>query len=88
MNGKYFKLMMIKNGEPQQINEAERTKLEAKIRRDFKLEPNTHLSKNNFYLIERSSGSKLFTLRLARAKFKRGELSKGEFGLSWLIYYA
>ncbi len=77
--GRYFRLMMLKDGEPHQIGPAERTKLEDGINRDFGLMPNTHLSKNDFYLIERSSsGKKMLTLRLPRAKFKREELSAGE----------
>ncbi len=77
-NGKYYRLMLLKNGSPQPINQSERTNLETKIRQELGLEPNTHLSKNDFYLIERASGKKLFTLRLPRAKFKREKLSSGE----------
>ncbi|MBI2592382.1 hypothetical protein HYW36_02815 [Candidatus Saccharibacteria bacterium] len=76
--GKYFRLMMLKNGEPAQINVPERANLETRIKQDLGLEPNTHFSKNDFYLIERASGKKLFTLRLPRAKFKREKLSAGE----------
>ena len=76
--GRYFRLMLLKDGAPQPIAQSERAELEAKIKREFRLEPNTHLSKNNFYLIERASGRKLFTLRLPRAKFKREKLRAGE----------
>ena len=76
--GKYFRLMMLKDGEPSQINPSERANLESKIKQDFGLSPNTHQSKNDFYLIQRTSGQKLLTLRLSRAKFKREGLSSGE----------
>jgi len=78
LNGKYFRLMMIRNGEPSQIDEPTRDKLQAHIAKSFGLQPNTHLSKNDFYIIERQSGNKLFTLRLARAKFKREKTANGE----------
>lgn len=78
VNGKYFRLMLLKDGSPYQMGEVERAKLEAKIKHGFSLEPNTHLSKNDFFMIERSSGKRLFTLRLARDKFKRDELQAGE----------
>ena len=78
LKGKYFRLMMLKDGEPTQITPPDRASLETRIKQDFGLIPNTHLSKNDFYLIERTSGQKLLTLRLSRAKFKREELSSGE----------
>lgn len=77
-NGKFFRLMKIKNGEPSQIDELTRTKLTTKISGNFGLEPNSHLSRNDFYIIERASGSKLFTLCLPRAKFKREKTANGE----------
>lgn len=75
---KYFRLMMLKGGEPAQIEASERARLEAKIKHDFLLQPNTHLSKNDFYLIKRKSGKRLLTLRLAKAKFERIKLPAGE----------
>src|SRR3989344_59081 len=78
LKGKYFRLMMLKDGEPTQITPPDRANLETRIKQDFGLIPNTHLSKNDFYLIQRTSGQKLLTLRLSRAKFKREELSSGE----------
>ncbi len=76
--GGYFRLMLLKNGSPHQLDVSERNKLEANISHDFGLEANTHLSRNDFYLIERSSGKRLLTLRLPRAKFKREKLPAGE----------
>jgi len=78
IEGKYFRLMLIKDGEPSQISAAERAKLETAIKCDYNLELNSHLSRNEFYIIERSSGNKFLTLRLPRAKFKRERLSSGE----------
>ncbi len=78
LKGRYYRLMLLKDGSPQPMNQSERTKLEAKMKQELRLEPNAHLSKNDFYLIERTSGKKLFTLRLPRAKFKREKLSAGE----------
>lgn len=78
LRGKYYRLMLLRDGSPQPMNQNERTKLETKLKQELRLEPNAHLSKNDFYLIERSSGKKLFTLRLPRAKFKREKLSAGE----------
>jgi tRNA (guanine6-N2)-methyltransferase len=76
IKGSYYRLMLLKGGEPQQMDAAQRAKLEARIQQDYQLEPNTHLSKNDFYLIERSSGKKLFTLKLSRSK--REKLAAGE----------
>lgn len=78
LKGRHYRLMLLKNGSPQPMNQNERTKLEAEIKQGLGLEPNAHLSKNDFYLIERTSGKKLFTLRLPRAKFKREKLPAGE----------
>lgn len=78
LKGKYFRLMMLKNGAPHPIDSVERADIEAQIKSDFRLETNTHLSKNDFYVIERQSGRKLFTIRLSRVKFKRETLSAGE----------
>jgi len=78
LKGRYYRLMLQKDGSPQPMNQNERTKLEAEIKQGLGLEPNAHLSKNDFYLIERRSSKKLFTLRLPRAKFKRDKLSAGE----------
>ena len=78
LRGKYFRLMLLKNGTANQLEVSERTKLESKIKQEFGLEPNTHLSKNDFYVIERLSGNRLFTLRLPKAGFKKEKLSKGE----------
>ncbi len=76
--GKYYRLMLLKDGTPQPLSQNERSKLEARIHNEFGLEANAHLSKNDFYLIERTSGKQLFTLRLPRAKFKREKLVAGE----------
>ena len=76
--GSYFRLMLLKNGTAHQLGVSERTKLESRIKHEFGLEPNTHLSKNDFYVIERLSGNRLFTLRLPKAGFKKEKLSKGE----------
>ena len=78
LKGKYFRLMLLKEGEPRSIQQDGKEEFETKIKQTYKLEPNTHLSKNDFYLIERKSGQKLLTLRLPKAKFKREKLSAGE----------
>lgn len=78
IKGKHFRLMRLKDGSPQPMDATERTKLQARIKRDFGLVPHARFSKTDFYLIERSSGKKLFTLRLSRAKFKRETISGGE----------
>lgn len=78
IKGKHFRLMRLKDGSPQPMDPAERTKLQARIQRDFDLVPHARFSKTDFYVIERSSGKKLFTLRLSRAKFKRETISGGE----------
>ena len=70
--------MLLQEGTPQPIQKTERARLEAKIKQEYGLKPNIHLSKNDFYLIERSSGKRLFTLRLPRARFKREKLNAGE----------
>lgn len=78
LKGKHFRLMMLKDGKPQPIDDTERAELEAKIIHNYGLEPNAHLSKNDFYVIERSYGKRLLALRLPKAKFKREKLSYGE----------
>lgn len=78
LKGKYFRLMYVKNGEPKQLSTSERTVFESKIKRDFNLVSDARQSRNDFYVIQRQSGTKLFTLRLARAKFKRDKLLAGE----------
>lgn len=78
IDGRFFRLMLIREGEPSQMNMTERAKLEESIKHNFHLEPNTRLSRNDFYLMERSSGNKLLTLRLPRAKFKRDKMFAGE----------
>ena len=78
LKGKYFRLMLLKEGAPQSIQQDEKEEFKTKIKQTYKLEPNTHLSKNDFYLIERKSGKKLLTLRFPKAKFKREKLSAGE----------
>ena len=78
LNGKFFRLMLIRNGEPSQLDEPTRNKLQSHIVESFGLKPNTHLSRNDFYIIERQSGNRLFTLRLPRAKFKREKTANGE----------
>lgn len=78
LKGKYYRLMLLAGGTPHPIAQSERAELELKIKQDLHLEPNTHLSKNDFYFIERAEGKKLFTLRLPRAKFKREKLMAGE----------
>lgn len=76
--GKYYRLMLLKNGIPFPINSETRNELETQIHNEFKLIPNTHLAKNDFFLIERVSGKKLFTLKLSKPKYKRTDLSAGE----------
>lgn len=70
--------MSLKDGEPQALDATERTKIEADISAKFGLKVNTHLSLNDFYLIERTKGSKFLGLRLSRARFKREKLPDGE----------
>jgi 16S rRNA G966 N2-methylase RsmD len=78
VKGRFFRLMLLREGVPQPMSGGERSKLEAKIRRTFGLSPGAQPAANDFYLIERASGKKLLTFRLARAKFKREKLAAGE----------
>lgn len=78
IKGRYFRLMLLRAGSPSPIIASDRAKLELQIKNNYGLIPNTHLSKNDFYIIERSSGKMLLTLRLKRAKFKRDKLMAGQ----------
>lgn len=77
LKGRYFRLMMLENGEPKSLKPVQRAKVEADISAKLGLKANTHLSRNDFYLIERANGVKFLALRLARAKFKRAKLPAG-----------
>jgi len=77
LRGSFFSLAMLQNGQPATIEPVKRTELEAKIVNDFGLELNVHLSRNNFYLIQRGD-EEFLTLRLPRPKFKREKLQAGE----------
>ncbi len=78
LKGDYFRLIMLSGGEPKALDASERTKIEADISAKLNLKANTHLSLNDFYLIERAKGAKFLGLRLSRAKFKREKLPAGE----------
>lgn len=78
VKGNHFRLIYIKNGEPTAIESSAKLKLEQQIIKDYSLQPNARLSRNDFYVIKRKDRPELFTLRLPRAKFKREELLKGE----------
>lgn len=78
INGNYYRLMKIAGNQPKQIVAAERSKIEQDIEQNLKLKNNTHLSNNDFYIIERTSGTSLLALRLPRSKFKRETLQSGE----------
>jgi 16S rRNA G966 N2-methylase RsmD len=77
-NGHFFRLMRLKSGAPQPLDTSERAKLETNINRDFGLLPNTHLARNDFYVIERDSLPAFLSLRLPKAKFKREKTAAGE----------
>ncbi len=78
LKGDHFRLMMLQDGSPHHIDSKRRDELGAKIKRYFRLTPSAHLSKNDFWIIKRTSGVEFFTLRLSRAKFKREVLQPGE----------
>lgn len=78
LKGNYFRLMSLKGGEPMALSNSERTEIETSITAGLGLKANAHLSRNDFYVIERTTGAKFLSLRLSRAKFKREELSAGE----------
>jgi 16S rRNA G966 N2-methylase RsmD len=78
LKGQYFHIVQLTNGEPQAIDAALRAELEERVSHELGLRVNTHLAQNHFYLIQRSSGEQLLTLRLPRAKFKRETLSPGQ----------
>jgi len=78
IKGDYYRLMYSKNGSPASLDEASRNTVQRTIEQNLNLKLNTHLSRNDFYVIERSSSKKLLALRLPRAKFKRESLSAGE----------
>ncbi|TVR58569.1 MAG: methyltransferase domain-containing protein [Spirochaetaceae bacterium] len=75
---KYYSVAMLKDGTPAKIEARERAQIENQIEDALGLENNTHRSRNNFVVIERASGARFLTLRLARARFKREKLSAGE----------
>ena len=74
----YYRLMLLNQGAPEALPATERARLEARIQHDFGLKAHTHRALNEFFVIGQASGRKLFTLRLARAKFKRDKLAPGE----------
>lgn len=77
LKGNYFRLTSLKDGKPKAIDDSERTKIEVDISSKLGLMLNTHLSLNDFYLIERAKVAKFLGLRLSRAKFKREKIPAG-----------
>jgi tRNA G10 N-methylase Trm11 len=78
LKGRYFRLMYLKKGEPQPLDKNERLATEEQIKNKFGLTPNAHLSRNDFFVIERVSLDKMLGLMLPKAKFKREKTSAGE----------
>ena len=75
---KFYSVAMLKDGTPAKLESRERAQIENEIEDALGLEKNTHRSRNNFVVIERASGARFLTLRLARAKFKRENQAAGE----------
>lgn len=71
IKGEYFRLMQLTEGIPQPLPASQRTSLQNKISKDFKLKPHAKLSKNDFYVINRRNNETYIGLKLSRAKFKR-----------------
>jgi tRNA (guanine6-N2)-methyltransferase len=78
LKGKHYNLVYLKSNSPTTLEESTRLDIQSKIERELALQNNTHLAQNNFYVIERTNGKRILTLRLARAKFKREKLNAGE----------
>ncbi|MGD8373920.1 MAG: hypothetical protein PVI21_03625 [Candidatus Woesebacteria bacterium] len=78
IKGEHFRLICISGGKPVSMALDNKSKFERQIEHDFKLTPNSRLSRNDFYVIKRNDGTSLFSLRLPRAKFKRDNLAPGE----------
>ena len=78
LNGRFFRLIGINKGKPQAIDEKLRSELLSKIETTYKLNNDTHKSKNDFCWIEREGGKQFLCLRLTQPLFKNHVTSAGE----------
>lgn len=78
IKGKYFRLGAVGVNGPQRIEAAERNALIQQIKGTLNLIYDTHLSRNDFYVLQRDEGASFIGLRLPRARFKRAALERGQ----------
>lgn len=78
LKGAHYSLSMLDNGRPVRMAEEDRRRIGGGIESTLGLLPDTHRSRNDFCLISRASGSRMLTLRLPRARFKRDKTAAGE----------
>jgi tRNA (guanine6-N2)-methyltransferase len=73
-----FRLALLKNGEPSMLAPDKRNALLQDIAANYALDPKTHPTRNEFFIIERSKSPEFLAYRLPRPRFKWEKLQPGE----------